>query len=136
MRSDLLPPDVRKHESGLRIQAVTGPAVRMLETHTIELPPCCPISGNPQPGSTLTLSYRPAGWCIEVYSLRQLVDRFRGGWKGTDRYPAERNMEGMIALVAQMAADALNVRVRGRAALVLDVGPLELRVKADPCSST
>lgn len=129
-------PDVRKHrESGLRVQAVTGPDIWTCEQNVIRLPVCCPISGNPRDGSTLTLTYLPKGWCIEVYSLNQLAERFVGGWKGNEHYPAERNMEGMIRLLVQMAADALGQPVSGRAHLVLDTGEMRIRTKAKPCVS-
>lgn len=122
----------RPHESGLWTQEVTGPAVRMVERHTVPIPPCCPVTGNPREGSTLSIAYVPAGWCLEVYSLRKTVQAFRGGFPGRGRYPAERNMEGMIRLLAQMAADALGVPVAVRAELVLDAGRMRLRVRAVP----
>lgn len=125
-------PEVRKHEGGLRVQRVTGPEMRTHVSHTVELPRCCPVSGNPHPGSTLRLSYIPDGWVVEVYSLPQVLQRFVGGWQGTDRYPAERNMEGMIRTLAQMVADALGVRARVRASLILDAGNEVLRVSAEP----
>ena len=125
-------PDVRRHESGLCTQEVTGPEARTRIVNRIPLPPMCPISGNPQEGSTLELSYRPNGWCLEVYSLAQVAARFAGGWRGTDRYPAERNMEGAVRLLVQMASHALGVRVRGRADLVLDAGRMLLTVRAQP----
>jgi hypothetical protein len=131
------PPEVRRHESGLRVQRVTGSPVRLHQQHTVALPPCCPVSENPRAGSALTLSYLPAGWCLEVYSLRHLIQgEFAGGFKGKGRYAPERNMEGMITHLAQMAADALAVRVRYDARLVLDTGEMRLRGKAVPCSST
>ena len=130
-------PRVRKHASGLRVQEVTGPAIpRAHLSNTVDLPQVCPVSGNPRAGSTLVFTYRPQGWCLEVYSVVQLVDRFRGGFKGRGRYPAERNMEGMIHLLAQMAADALGVPVNARADLVLDAGRMRVRAKATPCVST
>jgi hypothetical protein len=125
-------PEVISHHSGLKVQAVTGPRVRLLHSHVVQLPACCPRSGNPLAGSTLCLTYYSSGWCLEVYSLRALLKRFVGGWKGTDAYPAERNMEGMIALLGQMSADALNEPVRFTANLILDVGPLVLRGRATP----
>lgn len=126
-------PDLRKHEpSGLRVQAVTGPDVWTCEQNIVPLPPCCPISGNPRDPSSLILTYLPRGWCLEVYSLRQLVERFVGGWKGNAHYPAERNMEGMIRLLVQMAADALGQPVSGRAYLTLDTGAMRIRAKATP----
>lgn len=125
-------PEVFKHEGGLRTQALTGPDVRTIQSHTVALPACCPVSGNPRDGSTLTLIYRPADVVLEVYSVGQLLRRFVGGWAGTERYPAERNMEGMIRLLAQMAADAVGVRVTARAHLVLDAGLMRVYGRAEP----
>lgn len=125
-------PVVRKHGSGLRVQEVTGPDARMVESHTLDLPACCPRSGNPQPGSTITVRYKPLGWCLEVYSLAALLRLFVGGFPGAGPYPAERNMEGMIRLLAQMAADALGVSVSVVASLKLDAGGMTLRVRARP----
>lgn len=133
VRSMSARPEVRKHESGLRVQAVTGPAVMMRVRNTVALPPCCPRSGNPREGSSLTLTYQPNGWCLEVYSLRKLIaDEFVGGFKGKGRYAPDRNMEGMIATIAKMAADALQRPVSFRAALLLDAGEMELEGEAQP----
>lgn len=125
-------PLVRRHESGLRTQEVTGPPVSMAQIHRLTLPACCPVSGNPQPGSTVEISYRSEDWCLEVYSLQHTVQKFVGGWPGTERYPADRNMEGMVRLLAQMCADALCAQVTVRAQLVLDAGEMELIAYAYP----
>ncbi len=125
-------PEVTKHESGLRTQALTGPVSSTWQTHTVALPPCCPVSDNPREGSTLEVRYRSCGEVLEVYSLRQVVERFRGGWRGTDRYPAERNMEGMIGTLAQMCADALGRYVRVHASVVLDAGRETVTIRARP----
>jgi 7-cyano-7-deazaguanine reductase len=130
------PVPIRKHESGLRIQAQTVPGVKMLQKHVVALPVCCPVSQNPREGSTLTVMYRPEAWVLEVYSLARVVDRFRGGFPGRGRYQPERNMEGMVRLLAQMAADALGVRVTVRAHLVLDAGLMRLYGRAEPCATT
>jgi NADPH-dependent 7-cyano-7-deazaguanine reductase QueF len=107
-------------------------SARMACRHRILLPPCCPVSGNPQEGSALTLRYVPNRATLEVYSLESLVRQFIGGFDGDERYPAERNMEGMVQLIAQMAADALCVSVRFRARLVLDAGQMEIAGEACP----
>jgi hypothetical protein len=133
-------PEVRKHpESGLRSQRVTGPDAEIMHRHILPLPPMCPVSGNPREGSTLILSYLSSGWCLEKYSLSRLLRRFNGGWKGTPRYPAERNMEGAAKLIAKMAADAVGVPVRAHVRLKLDGGPrdrITLRVAAAPSRRT
>lgn len=130
--STLTAPETRRHGSGLVVQALTGPAVPCIERHRLPLPRMCPVSGNPQPGSELTLIYRPREWVLEVYSLQSQVRRFQGGWPGTGGYPEERNMEGAVRLLAQMAADALGVPVRARAELVLDAGGMIVTGRARP----
>jgi len=80
--------------------------------HTVPLPPkCCPVSDNPIEGSTITLEYQPGAHTLEVYSLTKLLQLFVGGFAGNGYYPPERNMEGMVELIAQMAADALKCPV-------------------------
>lgn len=117
-------PETRKHESGLRTQRITGPDVATTLRHTLPLPRMCPVSGNPQPGSVLAISYQgaPGGWCLEKYSVQHLLRRFERGWRGTPSYPAERNMEGAVRLLARMFADAVEVPVVVRARLRLDGG--------------
>jgi hypothetical protein len=107
-------------------------AVTLREHHTVDLPEMCPVSRNPRPGSTLTLSYTPDRHVLEVYGICEVVRRFRGGFPGDDHYPPERNMEGTVQLLAQMAADALNVSVRARVDLVLDAGRKRLTARAVP----
>lgn len=112
------------HPSGLRTMSSDAyPLVPMLICYTVEFPAgCCPVSHNPQPGSTLTFQYKPAGRVLEVYSLRSLLRKFVGGWPGNEAYGPERNMEGSVQLICQMAADAIAVRVKVRARLQLDTG--------------
>ena len=78
---------------------------RMTETHTLPLDPACPVSGNPQAGSTVAITYAPADHILEVESLRAYVDSYTGG-RGDIR-----SMEGMIQAIAQDSANALLVRV-------------------------
>ncbi len=121
------------HISGLRLMERCHEGVQMRCQHRVPLPECCPISHNPLAGSALTLTYRPRQWVLEVYGLRTLVGRFRGGFPGVGPYPPERNMEGMIQLLAQMSADAVGVPVHARADLVLDTGGMVLTAYARPC---
>jgi hypothetical protein len=107
-------------------------------SHAVLLPPvCCPVSKNPKVGSTLRLSYAPGDRSLEVYSLSALLRRFVGGYPGSvcGTYPAERNMEGMIQLVAQMSADALGVPVSARAHCLLDTGEMIVRGRATPATT-
>lgn len=73
--------------------------------HLLPLLPCCPISGNPQKGSTLAILYKPSESFLEVYSLRKYIDSFIGG---TDLV---RDMEGMIQVIANTCTQILNVPV-------------------------
>lgn len=125
--------DTTAHISGLRVMA-HNPETHGAVCHlTVSLPSrCCPVSGNPQPGSVLTLRYRPRGLVLETYSLEALLKQFKGGFPGVGPYRVERNMEGMVGIVAQMVADALGVRVRARASLLLDTGQMVVSVTAKP----
>src|SRR5438477_9326062 len=88
--------------------------VIMRMEHRLGLPPCCPVSGNPQPGSQITIRYLPRKKVLEVFSLRRFINEFVGGHPdGT------RNMETMIQRITQACADAVGVRVRCRAELDL-----------------
>ena len=93
-------------------------------THSLRLPECCPISKNPKQGSVLFIEYFAEAFCLEVYSLKALVREFIGGFEGRDGYPPERNMEGMVCLIAKMCADALKQPVTYRASLILDAGDM------------
>lgn len=83
-------------------------------THRLLIPPCCPISNNPRPGSRLEISYQPHDYMLEVAALRCYVDSYRGG-----RGPV-RSMEGMIQCIAQDCADCIKTPVRVVAELMLD----------------
>jgi NADPH-dependent 7-cyano-7-deazaguanine reductase QueF len=83
----------------------------MEETHILPLTPACPISGNPQAGSTVSIIYTPGNLLLEVESLRAYVDSYTGG-KGDIR-----SMEGMIQAITTDAANILQVPVEVRADL-------------------
>lgn len=74
---------------------------RTRETHILPLAPCCPYSGNPQPGSELQISYDVTDKILEVASLRFYVDSYIGG-KGEIR-----SMEGMVQAITQECANAV-----------------------------
>lgn len=75
------------------------------ETHIIDLPACCPMTQNPQPGSTIEISYRPHLLILEVASLHVYIQSYVGG-KGDIR-----SMEGMIQAITQDAANATRTTV-------------------------
>ena len=80
--------------------------VKLWQQHTLPLPSCCPVSGNPQVGSTITISYLPDTLFLEVYSLRTYIDKFRGGYDGV------RDMEGMVQKIANECAKTIGVKVK------------------------
>lgn len=109
----------------LSTQPNQHPEIKLYEQHIVPLPPCCPVSGNPQAGSTITISYTPAACFLEVYSLQKFVNSFVGGREGV------RDMEGMIQTIARDCANLLGVPVKVRADLNLQPGQrMILRVKA------
>jgi hypothetical protein len=86
-------------------------------TLSVALPACCPVSGNPRPGSTLTITYAPTGEVIDVLDLTRWVRSFRGGSPtGT------RTMEAMIIDLAQMCADRVRVDVAAVADCLIEAG--------------
>jgi len=88
----------------------------MRETHTIPLKPCCPVSGNPQEGSTIAIAYSPDGKLLEVEALRAYVDSYQGGRGDV------RSMEGMCQQITQDCANVLGVMVHAVAELVITPG--------------
>lgn len=90
-----------------------------MEAHIIELPPCCPVSKNPRPGSTLTICYRPVGSVLEVGSLYAYIHQYKGGLRDETGTLVVRDMEGMISLIAAHCAQALRVPVSVCAQLVI-----------------
>jgi hypothetical protein len=104
----------------------------MIMTHLCNIPaPCCPVSKNPKSGSTISFTYTPNSWVVEVYSLESLLKQFQGGYKGNNHYPAERNMEGMCQLLCKMVSDALGIEVSYRADINLDCGGMTLTGKSN-----
>jgi len=90
---------------------------KMRETHTLSLPPCCPVSGNPLQGSTIAISYSPdGGKVLEVAALRAYVDSYQGGRGDV------RSMEGMCQQITQDCANVLGVMVHTVAELVIHPG--------------
>jgi NADPH-dependent 7-cyano-7-deazaguanine reductase QueF len=87
---------------------------KTLETNTLPLPKCCPMSGNPQPGSSIEISYNPDGKALEVQSLHDYIQSYIGG-RGDIR-----SMEEMIQQITQDCANALGVMVHAVARLKIN----------------
>jgi 7-cyano-7-deazaguanine reductase len=100
----------------IQIQTVKNEARCMWtrENHILELPACCPISKNPQPGSTISIVYEPRDLILEVASLRKYIDAYVGGYDGI------RSMEGMVQQITADVAEVLGVMVRVEADLILE----------------
>jgi len=88
------------------------------QMHYVALPPCCPVSGNPQPGSYLLLTYMPQGVALEVYSLRAYIHSYIGG------RPPIRDMEGMIHAIADDCAATISTPVVVGAFILLQRGDM------------
>ena len=103
------------------------PELRLYDRHTLPLPSCCPVSGNPQGGSSVSVSDRAGLRVLEVYSLTAYLQSFVGG------HPSGvRTMEGMIQQIATDCAAAVGIRVRVRAQVLLQEGTLEFACEARP----
>jgi NADPH-dependent 7-cyano-7-deazaguanine reductase QueF len=100
----------------LLIQPNTRSSVKTVLVHELDLPACCPVSGNPQPGSAIRISYKPDTCFLEVYALRKYIDSYRGGRGDV------RDMEGMIQQIALDCAAAVGVPVTVVASIVLQRG--------------
>lgn len=89
------------------------PQTQGVVIHRLPLPPCCPVSGNPLSGSTLTMAYLPKDRVFPVEWLEDLIREYQGG------HPTRniRNMEEMVQDLALRAAENTGVRVRVRADL-------------------
>lgn len=85
-------------------------------SHSVPLPRCCPVSGNPAPGSTLRVSYFQKGIVVPVEDLAEWVAEYIGG-----HFPRDiRNMEEMIQDLARRLAAKTMTRVRVVADLRID----------------
>jgi len=100
----------------LKTQPNEARCTRTTQTHELDLPPCCPRSGNPLAGSSIAITYTPAETHIEVASLRKYVDSYQGG-RGSIR-----SMEGMIQQIARDCSEAVGVPVTVTARLVINPG--------------
>jgi 7-cyano-7-deazaguanine reductase len=103
-----------------------NPDMQMVQRHLVNIPPLCPATGNPQPGSTLSVTYIPKSTLLELYSLSEYVHSFVG-------HETVRDIEYFAQTFAQDCADVLGVSVSVRANFVLDIEQVvKLRIKAVP----
>jgi 7-cyano-7-deazaguanine reductase len=106
------------HRAELKLQPNEHRCAFTKHEHILKLPPCCPISGNPLPGSTITIEYEGQEAFLEVASLRSFVDSFVGGKDDI------RSMEGMLQEIAQACADILEVHVKLLSDLQINPGQI------------
>lgn len=103
-----------------------NPAMAMAQRHIVNVPALCPITGNPQRGSTLTITYLPNAKLLELYALTEYVQSFIG-------HKTVRDIEHFAQTLAQSCADVLNVPVCVRAHFVLHLDQvIKLRIKTSP----
>jgi hypothetical protein len=100
------------------------------QCHIVELPPMCPVSGNPRPGSYIAVRYTDAGLFLEVYSLRHEIQQYIGGRLRNG--VLIRDMEQTIDSIAHDCAHAVGATVHLRARLILDAGRMYRSVYAQP----
>ncbi len=87
----------------------------------------CPISGEPQPSSTITITYEAGACLLETKALRRYLDSFAG-----ENEYGIRDLEEAIQVIAQSCADVLVVQVIARAHYELSVGSMDVEVTATP----
>ncbi len=103
-----------KNQSLLKTQELLFTEVEIEQCHILDLPSCCPVSGNPQKGSIIKISYTSKDEALEVYSLRKYIDSFIGG------YDDVRGMEDMIKKIALDCQFVLGISVTVKANLILE----------------
>ena len=87
----------------------------------------CPISGEPQPGSTITISYNAGSLLLETKALRQYLASFAG-----ENPYGVRDLEQAAQVIALACADLLGIRVDVSALYHLNIGEMEVEVEAEP----
>lgn len=96
---------------------------------TMPLPSLCPVSRNPQEGSSITITYIANRYLLEVYSIMAYLKTFTNGKQDGDTFI--REMEQTIQVIAQHAAAVLLADVEVVAHVVLQHGQtMTIAVKA------
>ena len=103
------------------------PALRMRVRLTFPFAQLCPISSEPQPGSTITISYNAGALLLETKALRQYLASFAG-----ENPHSVRDLEEAAQVIAQQCADLLLTSVHIHAAYLLNIGKMEVEVEAEP----
>lgn len=91
--------------------------------HRFALPRMCPVSGNPQPGSVLTVQYTAGAFFLEIESMGEYIASYIGGRPiGRDLI---RDMEQTIQQIAIDCAAVVEVPVTVTADLKIADDPKE-----------
>lgn len=77
--------------------------------HRFDLPRMCPISGNPQPGSVLSVYYTARKWFLEIETLGAYIESYIGGKPLNGKLI--RDMEQTIQQIASDCAASVEVPV-------------------------
>ncbi len=85
------------------------------ETLEVQVPALCPKTANPVAGSSLTISYVPAGKLLEFYSVNEYLAAFIGSQE-------VRDLELLTQIVARDCREVLGVRVSVMGRYVLNIG--------------
>jgi NADPH-dependent 7-cyano-7-deazaguanine reductase QueF len=85
----------------------------------------CPVSGEPQPSSTLTISYDAGACLLETKALRRYLDSFAG-----ENIHDVRDLEEAAQVIAQACANTLDAPVVVRAHYELLIGSMDVEVLA------
>jgi NADPH-dependent 7-cyano-7-deazaguanine reductase QueF len=103
------------------------PALTMRVRLTYPFAQLCPHSGEPQPGSTITISYTAGALLLETKALRQYLASFAG-----ENPHGVRDLEEAAQVIAQQCADMLHTSVQVYAAYILNIGTMDVEVAAAP----
>lgn len=103
------------------------PTLTMRVRLTYPFAQLCPISGEPQPGSTITISYNAGALLLETKALRQYLASFAG-----ENLHGVRDLEEAAQVIAQQCADILHTRVELSALYHLLIGEMVVEVQAEP----
>lgn len=103
-----------KPVGALRLQPNEGRCAFTEHEHILDLQRGCPVTGNPQPGSTITIASKGTKEFLEVAALRSFVDSYIGGRNDV------RSMEGMLQEIAQACANFLKVDVKLTSELLIN----------------
>lgn len=111
---------------GIMPDTIFGSAIE--QSHIIDLPPLCPVSRNPQKGSTLTIKYTATDKSLEVYSLTTYIQSYVGGkyWRGEYFI---RDMEQTIRAIKVDCEEVLDTEVEVIADLLLDTHRVQIRTQ-------